>query len=288
MEIQQIKYFLAVVDFGTFLAASEKVHVSQPTLSAGIKKLESSLDMVLFHRGSRAATLTPAGVKFLEQVRVPYNDLLAIKGDLAKAEQLIRVGIINTVPFDKIVQAIGLFRAANTNVFIELEVGNDSSLNSKMSQGDLQLLFTSASESTKRFTPLFEEQLMVAVSAKHSLSRREGIDLRELHQMPFIERLNCESWDKIHEYFYKQNTEPRSVFKAESDDVILSMVNANLGVSIMPMRETNLDIRFLKISDLSIKRLIGIQESSQPLSPYVQKLHRMIVDTFHLPANIQY
>jgi len=75
MDLQQIKYYLAVVDFGTFLAAAEQVHVSQPTLSAGIRKLEDSLNVKLFHRGSRAATLTSAGELFLTHARPSYDQL---------------------------------------------------------------------------------------------------------------------------------------------------------------------------------------------------------------------
>ena len=82
MDLQQIKYFLAVVDCGTFLAASRQVYVSQPTLSAGIRKLEESLNVTLFHRGSRAASLTAAGERFLGPARQAYNQLQAIKGEL--------------------------------------------------------------------------------------------------------------------------------------------------------------------------------------------------------------
>ncbi|MGB0834420.1 MAG: LysR family transcriptional regulator [Psychrobium sp.] len=83
MELQQIKYFLAVVDCGNFLAASKHVFVTQPTLSAGIRKLEESLDVKLFHRGSRAATLTPAGEQFVGVARQSYNQLMSIKSQLS-------------------------------------------------------------------------------------------------------------------------------------------------------------------------------------------------------------
>jgi DNA-binding transcriptional LysR family regulator len=59
MNLTQIRYFLAVVETGNFTRAAERVNVTQPTLSAGIQRLEEALGAPLLERGRGAAQPTP-------------------------------------------------------------------------------------------------------------------------------------------------------------------------------------------------------------------------------------
>ena len=68
MNLAFIRYFLAVAETGGFTAAAERCHVTQPTLSAGIARLEEEIGAQLFDRGRRAA-LTAAGQKLLPHAR---------------------------------------------------------------------------------------------------------------------------------------------------------------------------------------------------------------------------
>ena len=61
MEIQQIRYFLAVAELRNFTRAAERCHVAQPSLSQQIKKLEQELGGALFHRMGRRILLTEQG-----------------------------------------------------------------------------------------------------------------------------------------------------------------------------------------------------------------------------------
>ncbi len=67
--VRLLRYFLAVADAGTFTAAAEVLHVSQPALSQQIKKLESELGFALFQRGTRHVTLTPHGKDLISSAR---------------------------------------------------------------------------------------------------------------------------------------------------------------------------------------------------------------------------
>jgi len=277
MDLQQIKYFLAVVDFGTFLAASEQVHVSQPTLSAGIRKLESSLNVKLFDRGSRAATLTAAGELFLSHTRQSYNQLMSVKSKLSAEQDKINIGVLNTIPMDHVAEIIRLYRASSPYIFIELVVGNSEELSKMLQSRKLDLIFTTRHQASERFTLLFEEHLNIVVSAQHPLAIHKELELKQLAEQPFIERIRCESWDEVHNVFQKQNIQPYSVCRAENDEFVLSLVAANLGVSIMPVRNTPYDVKFVKIKDLGITRPIGVCVSSQPLAPHVQAFYEILM-----------
>jgi len=280
MELQQIKYFLAVVDFGTFIAASEQVHVSQPTLSAGIRKLEESLDVTLFNRGSRAASLTSAGEVFLTHARQSYNQLMSVKFKLSAEQEKINIGVLNTIPMEHAAEAIRTYRLTFPHVFIELVVGNNKELTSMLQSHKLDLIFTTHHRTSKNFTVLFEEHLSIVTSAQHPLATHNNVELKQLHKQPFIERINCESWDDVHGFFQKHNIQPYSVCRAENDESVLSLVSANLGASIMPVRDTPYNVRFIQIKDLNITRPIGICVSSQPLALHVQDLYETIMGLY--------
>ncbi|MFK5914662.1 MAG: LysR family transcriptional regulator [Woeseiaceae bacterium] len=280
MELQQIKYFLAVVDFGTFLAASEQVHVSQPTLSAGIRKLEDSLNVKLFNRGSRAATLTAAGELFLAHARQSYNQLISIKSKLSAEQDKINIGVLNTIPMDHVAETIRIYRITNPHIFIELVVGNNEEISQMLKSRKLDLIFTTSHQASEKFTLLFEEHLKLVVSALHPFTTHKKIELEKLTGQPFIERIRCDSWNEVHGLFQKEEIRPHSVCRAENDESVLALVAANLGVSIMPARDTPYDVRFIPIKDLNIARPIGICVSSQPLAPHAQNLYETIIRSY--------
>ena len=280
MDLQQIKYFLAIVDFGTFMAAAEQVHVSQPTLSAGIRKLEDSFNVKLFNRGSRAATLTSAGELFLAHARPAYNQLMSVSTELSAEQKKINIGVLNTIPMDHIAEIIGIYRLISPHVFIEVVVNNSEKLSHMLRSQKLDVIFTTSQRVFERFTLLFEEHLKIVVSAKHPFAANKELKLKQLAEQPFIERIRCESWDDVHSAFQKHNIQPHRVCRAEKDETVLSLVAANLGVSIMPVRDTPYDVRFIRIKDLQIVRHIGIGISSEPLAPHVQILYDTVIGLY--------
>jgi len=280
LELQQIKYFLAVVDFGTFLAASEQVHVTQPTLSAGIRKLEESLNVKLFERGSRAATLTPSGELFLTHARNAYEKLMLVKSKLLANAERINIGVLNTIPIEHIAQIIRVYKLNKPHVFIELFVGGIDELKSKLQSKKLDLIFTSKHPNLSHFTVLFEEQLELAVSGQHSFASLKEISVEDLVQQPFIERIGCESWDEVHHFFEQHQMTPNNVCRAEKDESVLSLVAANLGVSIMPIRETPYDVKFVKIKGLNIIRPIGMSFLSSVRPEYLKDFYGTVMSLY--------
>src|SRR2546423_15041392 len=74
MEFRQIEYVVGVVEQGGFTRAAEALHVTQPALSEGIRRLESEVGLELFHRVGRRALLSSAGEAFLEPARQVLPD----------------------------------------------------------------------------------------------------------------------------------------------------------------------------------------------------------------------
>ena len=75
IDLYQVRYFLTIAETGNFSQAAERLYLSQPSLSKGIKKLEQELSVTLFERGGRRTVLTAAGRSFLEKATVIMEQL---------------------------------------------------------------------------------------------------------------------------------------------------------------------------------------------------------------------
>lgn len=106
MELYQLRSFVAVAEAGHLTRASEKLHVSQPAVSAQIKALEDELDLALFERTSSGMVLTPAGrrlladaEKVLAAAQALRNEAKALKGEVAGR---VRVGTMSDPGFIRV------------------------------------------------------------------------------------------------------------------------------------------------------------------------------------------
>lgn len=95
MELRQLKYFLAVADCRSFVAAAEKLYISRQAVSKSVAQLEEELNLELFMRDSGGAFLTPAGVMFYERVRTLVMELDSVKTQMMaygqRYQQRIRI-----------------------------------------------------------------------------------------------------------------------------------------------------------------------------------------------------
>jgi DNA-binding transcriptional LysR family regulator len=272
MDIYQIRYFLAVVDAGNFSRAAERVHVTQPTLSTGVKKLEDELGVALFERDNRVVKLTAAGEQFLQRARTIYREMERAKDEMkaARAPAVLRIGLLNTMPMEPVVNLIHDFRKLHPEVFIELLDGADEDLRARLRLDRIDLAITALRSDDKASVSqvIIEEALYMAVNRAHPLARKRSISLNEAHERPFIERINCDVWAALRDEFERHGVQPRSVCRTENDQSTLSMIAAGLGISIMPIRPNTQGVAFIPIENLTLKRKIGLlwQDPARSLS----------------------
>src|SRR5258707_1841022 len=101
MELHQLRYVCAVAETGSFSRAAEQTHVSQPSLSQQILKLEDELGARLFDRLGRSVRLTDLGKAFLPRARAVLRELEAARGDVVERKDSVAgalsVGVIPTI-----------------------------------------------------------------------------------------------------------------------------------------------------------------------------------------------
>src|SRR5271165_1192056 len=101
MELHQLRYFCAIAETGSFSKAALKAHISQPSLSQQIRKLEDELGVKLFDRLGRSVRLTEFGLSFLPRARTVLHDLEAARTEVAEkissVSGSLSIGVIPTI-----------------------------------------------------------------------------------------------------------------------------------------------------------------------------------------------
>ncbi|MDJ0594706.1 MAG: LysR family transcriptional regulator [Pleurocapsa sp. MO_226.B13] len=273
MDLYQLRYFLAIAETSSFTKAAERLFVSQPSLSAGIKKLEQELGVVLFERGGRKVLLTSAGHFFLEKAQnilQEYQSTLdAFKS--FKDRPTLRLGTLHTMRGYNLARLIGAYRQQHPNVTIELYNSHLEELDDWLEQGKIDLAITSLGdrEASKTCQKLFQQKLLLAVSPEHPFAQRSSIHLADLEGEPLIERIHCEIWRAYPQMFEEAGFQPQIVYWADNEEWVISLVRVGLGVSIMPVWQGLTDVNYVPIADANFNRTIGLKWRSQQESEAV-------------------
>lgn len=119
MNFHQIKYPLALADAKNFSRTAERVHVSQSTLSAAIRKLEDELEIRLFDRTTKGVHIAREGEKFLSHAQVIYSEMDKIREELGTSNEpnILKIGLLKTLPMDIIATAIQQYREKTPRLF---------------------------------------------------------------------------------------------------------------------------------------------------------------------------
>lgn len=274
MDINQIRYFLAIVETGGFTKAADSLFISQPSLSVSIRRLERELGVTLFERGGRRAVLTPGGQFFLATAQAMWDNYqFALKGlrDF-HSQPTMRLGILRTFRIDDFSEMITTFREQYSNAVIELRDGTVKDLNNWLEQGDVDVIVTELKsfEDTDTSLVLFQQDFLLAVPKNHPFADKDKVSLAELDDQPFIGRNNCEIWGRAPQIFESAGVEPRVVYLADREEWAISMVKSGLGITIMPVWRNLPDIKYVAIAEANLSRTVGLKWRAQQNSDIVK------------------
>jgi len=266
MELHQLRYFCAVADSGSFSRAAEQSHVSQPSLSQQILKLEDELGARLFDRLGRSVRLTDVGKTFLPRARAVLRELEAARGDVVEREGsvggTICVGVIPTIaPYFLPAQLTFLsrrFPQASLSVVEEITPALLERL--RASVVDVAILALPIRGHEFETFPLLTEHLFAALPKGHKYSKRSSVALKDLREEPFLLLRDGHCFrDTAVEACDRARLHPRIVFESGQFSSILGMVGAGMGVSIVPAMavEKRSGCRFVRIADEEALRIIG-------------------------------
>ncbi|MGY0233633.1 LysR family transcriptional regulator [Longispora urticae] len=240
MQLQQLRYFLAVADSRHFTQAAEAVGVTQPTLSKQIHTLEEDLGAALFHRNRGAITLTEAGEALLplaqrivadaETARHEIGDLIGLRTGR------LRLGATPSLCTSLAAETLKLFRDRHPDIRLQVEEGGSQDLVRALTGGDLDLaliiLPESGTDPTLHTEPLLTESLVVASASPLHHRELEITDLR--HQDLVMFRPGYDLRDATLEACAKAGFTPTFAVEGGEMDAVLGFVEVGLGVALVP------------------------------------------------------
>lgn len=267
MDLYQIRYFLAIAETGSFTKAAERLFVSQPSLSTGIKKLEQELGVMLLERGGRRVLLTPAGQFFLEKAQTIFKEYQATLHELKGFHKrpTLKLGTLHTMRGCNLARLIAAFCTKHPNVLIELYNGQVEELQDWLEQGEIDLAITSAiaavnqHQDTKTSALLFQQKLLLAVPVGHAFAQRGSVRLADLDQQPYIQRIHCEVGRECPHLFEAQGIRPHLVYAADKEEWVISLIQAGLGISIMPLWQDLANVIYIPVLDLNLSREVTLK-----------------------------
>jgi DNA-binding transcriptional LysR family regulator len=274
IEIYQIKYFLAVVETGSFTKASQRACVTQPTLSAGIKKLETALGARLFDRSSKRIFLTESGSKFIDRAKSVLHQINLAQTEIQDLDtpKLLKIGVLVTVPSASIKNILQPFMREENGLTIEIFEGSEQEILSRLDEGRIHVALSILRSGMKLKTaPLYKEKYSLFVASHHPLARKKSIHPSELVDEGAIIRSRCEILSESSRFFTDYNVRPRLVYRTAQDERALQMVAAGIGFTTMPDHYQMEGVKAVTLEGYDFKREIGLIEADG-LSPEKQAL----------------
>jgi LysR family hydrogen peroxide-inducible transcriptional activator len=189
MNLQELRYFAAVVEFRHFGRAAEACNVSQPTLSSQIRKLEDELGVTLLERTNKRVDLTPVGSQILEHARRALAETAQIESVARAARDplvgALRLGVIPTLAPYLLPLIFGTLQKSYPGLAIELWEDQTRALveGLRSHRLDAALVATTINTTgTAEITEiaLFSEPLVAVLPLGHRLAAGETVDEDEL------------------------------------------------------------------------------------------------------------
>jgi len=285
MELQQLRYVAALAKELHFLRASQKVHVTQPTLSQQIRKLEDELGTPLFERSPRKVRLTAAGQRFLphalEALAAVERGAAELKERSGELTGTVRVSAIPTICPYLMPQVITRLRAAAPKLVLELYEETTSALLTRLRDGEIDLGLLSPPVGEKGISELVlaSEPFYLAVSSRHRLAKAASVPPKELdaERLLVLQEGHCFGGQSL-EYCKRVSKNPHVIFRGSSLQSVLRLAAAGEGVTFVPKMAASLsawpDLRFIPFTRPEPERQIGVVWR---LSSPLLKTHQLIV-----------
>lgn len=247
MTLTELRYIVAVAKEKHFGKAASRCFVSQPTLSVAVKKLEDELGMTLFERHKHDVTITPLGIKIIDQAERVLEQANTIKLIANEAKDPLKgtlhLGIIYTIGPYLLPRIIPLMNKAAPELTLIIDEDFTASLASKLTSGELDLVILSTPFDIPGIKTelLYKEPLIVALPKKNPLCRKKTIKADDLlnETLLLLKTGNCYR-DQVMDVcpackgdIFSKDTMQKTL-EGSSLETIRQMVAAGSGVTVLP------------------------------------------------------
>ena len=269
LNLDAIRYFLAIVETMNFTRAAEYCCVRQPSLTRAIGKLEAQLDGKLFNRERNHTHLTELGRLMLPHLKQCHDSAAQVK-DLAREKRqgschILKLGISNTVPMRLISGCLAELKQQHSELGIEYLRGNTGDIIKALGTGKVELAIAGPTVINRHDRPrldcwsLFEEDFALAVSNSNLCAELASVELSDLCEMTILVRPWCERHADLAELFAHADISIDKAPVVRRDDDLIPLVRADLGVCVIPRSlGTGYGFKMIPIRDCGLSRRLNL------------------------------
>jgi DNA-binding transcriptional LysR family regulator len=284
-DLADLRAFIAVADLGSFSAAAQSLHLSQPALSRRVEKLEQALGRKLFERTTRKVELNAMGRSFMPRARHVLNELEnALIGMTELSDRLQGQVTVACVP-----SAVGAFIAKGLGDFhrqfprIRVNLIDESAPNVLLAvsraEADFGISYLGTQEPDLEFDPLIEEDFVLACKTDHALAGKSSVTWTEMAQYECV-MLATGSGNRMlidQALALRHASSGQTAWSCEVRHVpaLISLIEAGVGIGAVPRFAIPADgktgLITVPLIDPPVVRMMGvIRRRGRPLSPAAQ------------------
>ena len=292
MEMQQLRYVVAVARTGNFSRAAEECHVSQPSLSQQIQKLEDELGERLFDRTKRVAKLTPHGEAFLRRAVRILEEAEAATREASDAKDLLRgtmtVGVLPTIAPYLLPDVLTEFTEKYPGLEIIVQEDTTARLLKQLLayETDIALASLPIHDERLEVQTLLTEELLLALPPGHPLTRKRIVKVEDLvgERLIVMKEGHCLG-DQVLRFCDRRDVRPQISFRSAQLETIQALVRAGLGLSLIPTMAAQSDrsdlpeYRSLQ-SPKPERRIVAVWPKQRPPSRAAGEFLKMISKRF--------
>lgn len=241
MNIRDLEYLVALAEHKHFRRAADACHVSQPTLSGQIRKLEDELGIILLERTSRKVLFTQSGLLLVDQAKTVLREVKLLK-EMASNQGKemtgpLHVGVIPTIGPYLMPHIVPALQNAFPDLELFLYESQTHQLLEQLETGRLDCAIVASVRETEPFieVPLFKERMLLAVAENHPWAKEQTIPMSMLkdREMLMLDDGHCLRNQALG-YCFTAGAKENSHFQATSLETLRNMVAANAGMTLMP------------------------------------------------------
>ncbi|MGW0021721.1 LysR family transcriptional regulator [Rhodococcus sp. NPDC003382] len=288
MELRQLRYFLAVVDEANFSRAADRLHVTQPGVSAQIRQLERELGHALLDRSGRSVTLTQVGTAVLPYARAAVAAASATRDAADAVAGLVRghvgIGSVPSAALD-LIALLSDFHVRYPDIEITLTEQGSESLLREVRTGRLDLAFVGLGGGSPPGVAcriVREESLVALVACTDPLSDKPTAGLHELAGRPLITLPRGTGVrSALDASLAEAALRAHVAFEVSDPQVAARLAHRGFGTAILPVSEIAEDdgqgrVRAVPITPGVSARLALVTRAHGPLSPAANALCALV------------
>lgn len=268
LDLVDLETFLAVVQTGSFSAAAQRMHISQPSVTSRIQKLEGILRTKLLVRTTRHVHTNPDGERLAREAEALLSNMHTLVQEFRQKAEAARnrvslsvTPMLAAVVLPDIIQS---YKQRYTDVEIHVMDLRHPLALSAVEAGDVDfgIMAPESLGATCAFELLYEEDMVLVVPSGHALAGKASVTMAEVATQPLmILKQYSELRAAVQDAFLHLNLDFNPAMEPSSLNTLLALVDAGVGVTFLPPSMANFQSTrrlTIPVSDLGVSRKFGI------------------------------